>query len=98
MVDKNPLRIVTFLLYSNKFNSLHSEQVFYPIQLKNCSDISDCNFINDRVNVCQTGTCGDRLKAERVLFWFLSNSMIHKSLVWFQHSNIKGSYDTSHIL
>ena len=37
MVDKQVLKIVTLLLYSNKINSLHSEQVFYLIQLKTIS-------------------------------------------------------------
>ena len=58
------------------------------------------NFIKDRANVCKTYTCGDRLKAEKVLFWLvhniLSNSLIHKSFLWFQHDSTKESYDTSH--
>ena len=33
IVDKNPLRIVTLLLYSNKICSLNSEQIFHSIQL-----------------------------------------------------------------
>ena len=32
------------------------------------------NFINDQANVCKTFTCGDRLKAEKALFWLVSNS------------------------
>ena len=31
IVDKNPLRIVTLFMYSNKINSLNSEQVFHSI-------------------------------------------------------------------
>ena len=42
MIDKKPLRKVTLiLLYSNKIKSLHSEQVFYSIQLKTCSCLSE---------------------------------------------------------
>ena len=41
MVDKKPLGIVTLLLYSNKINSLHSEQVFYSIQWKTRLDLSE---------------------------------------------------------
>ena len=41
IIDKNPLRIVTLLLYSNKINSLNSEQVFYSIQLKTCSELNE---------------------------------------------------------
>ena len=39
------------------------------------------NFIKDQANVCKTCTCGDRLKAERVLAstQLLSNSLIYKS-------------------
>ena len=33
------------------------------------------NFIKDRANGCKTCTCcGDRLKAEKVLFWLMHNS------------------------
>ena len=28
----------------------------------------------DQANICKTCTCGDRLKAEGVLFWFVHNS------------------------
>ena len=41
IVDKNPLRIVTLLLCSDKINSLNPEQVFYSIQLKTCSELSE---------------------------------------------------------
>ena len=98
IIEKNPLRIVTLSLYSNKISSLNSEQVFYPIQPKTC--LNRMNFI--KANVCKTCTCGDRLKPERVLFWFvhklLSNSLIHKSFLWFQHMSTKESYDKSRIL
>ena len=63
------------------------------------------NFKKDRVDMCKTCTCGDRLKAERVLFWLLelctqllSNSLIHKSFLLFQHNNTKESCDTSRIM
>ena len=32
------------------------------------------NFIKDQANVCETCTHGDRLKAERILFWLVHNS------------------------
>ena len=32
------------------------------------------NFIKDRANGCKTCTCGDRPKAEKVLFWLMHNS------------------------
>ena len=41
IVDKNPRRIVILLQYSNKINSLKSEQVFYSIELKTCSELSE---------------------------------------------------------
>ena len=60
------------------------------------------NFRKDRVNVCRTCTCGDRLKAERVFVLvrtqLLSNSLIHKLLPGFQHNSTKESYDTSRIV
>ena len=38
------------------------------------------NFIKDRGNVCKSYTCGDRRKAEKVLFWLVHNSFqVH----WF---------------
>ena len=58
------------------------------------------NFIKDQINVCKTYTCGDRLKAETVLACtqLLSNSLIHKSFLWFQHNSTKELYDTSRIV
>ena len=42
------------------------------------------NFIKDRNNVCKTCTCGDRLKAESVLFWLVDNSFqIHCFVNYF---------------
>ena len=41
IIDKNPLRTVPLLPYSNKINSLNSEQVFCSIQLKTCSELSE---------------------------------------------------------
>ena len=77
ILDKNPLRIVTLLLYSNKINSLNCEQVF--IQL-------NWNLVQSSVNelytnVCKTCTCGDRLKAERVLFWLVHISFQSHSFI-----------------
>ena len=33
------------------------------------------NFVQDRANICKTCTCGDKLKAERVLFSLVHNSI-----------------------
>ena len=41
IIDKNSLRIVTLLLYSNKINSLNSEQFSYLIQSKTWSELSE---------------------------------------------------------
>ena len=61
------------------------------------------NFIKDWANICNTCTCGNRLKAERVLFWLVHSTtpfrftdlLFHKSFLWFQHNSTKESYDTS---
>ena len=59
------------------------------------------NVIKDRANVCKIRTCGDRLKAESFVLartQLLSNSLIHKSFLWFQLNSTKESYDTSRIV
>ena len=46
--------------------------------------------------------CGGRLKAERVLFWFVHNSflnsLIDKSSLWCPHNSTKESHDTRSIV
>ena len=76
IVDKNPLRIVTLLLYSNKkINLLNSEQVFYSIQLKTQFQSLVNELYKRSGQRLQTCTRGDRLRAENVLFWFLTVSL-----------------------